>query len=120
MNKNGRPRKSKTPRMRAIEASLEALYEIADAHTQKDDETVEESEKRVISYLENSELPLGEDTADFFLPSGEEMVMLLEAIASGPQDLMVTVAAIKAQNFMHGYLHAQIEDGKRAKDGSIL
>lgn len=119
---NGQPKKSspkKSKRLKAIENSFEVLIAIAQPKLDRD-ETDEEANERITGYLDDASLPLGEDTADFFVPDADEIVFLVEALTHGPEVFAITVAALKAQNFMHGHIHAQIQDGKRSKDGSLL
>jgi hypothetical protein len=114
MNTNGQnPRKSrpkKSPRLEAIEASFELLVAIADPEQHRE-ETPEKAAERVMEYMGNVNVPLGEDTADFFMPDEDEMVYVIQAFLEGPEALAVTLAALKAQNFMHGHIHAQVEAG---------
>lgn len=118
---NGQPRKSKpkrSKRLRAIEASLDALAEIAAEGRDYEREDEQERFTRAISYMDSAGLPMGEDTAEFFLPDDNELLFLINSSAS-LDAFATTLAAMKASSFMHGYLHAQIEDGVRDKAGKL-
>lgn len=116
------PRKSKpkrSKRLRAIEASLDALAAIAEEGRNRKGEDEQERFIQTISYMDRAGLPMGEDTAEFFLPDDNELLFLIAASAT-LDSFATTLAAMKASSFMHGYLHAQIEDGVRDKAGKLL
>lgn len=119
---NGRnPRKSKpkrSKRLRAIEASLDALTAIAEEGRNRQGEDEQERFIQTISYLQGAGLPMGEDTAEFFLPDDMELLFFINS-SNSLEGFATTLAAMKASAFMHGYLHAQIEDGVRDKAGKL-
>jgi hypothetical protein len=115
--RKSKPKKSK--RRKAIEASFDALCEIANEGRIQKVETEDERFEFAMAYLEKAELPLGDDTAEYFLPDEDEMIFLL-ASATSADSFAHTLAAMKASAFMHGYLHAQIEDGVRDEAGKVL
>jgi hypothetical protein len=122
-NGNGQPRKSRpkrSKRLRAIEASLDALSAIADEGRDREQEDEDERFTRAIAYMDEAGLPMGEDVAEFFLPDEHEILFLIASSVGGFDAFATTIAAMKASSFMHGYLHAQIEDGVRDKAGKIL
>ena len=121
---NGRPFKSKpkkNSRLVAMEESLDVLYKLAGRDRSKDDELDEEEKARtIVENMRANNLPLDEEAADFFLPDEAEFSFMIISLSEGMESFMTSLASMKAQNFVHGYVHAQIEAGIRSKDGSLL